>query len=217
MSPGGRAMQQFTDREQAGQLLGENLAAQAWTRPAVFGLVRGGVPIAKKVAQALRAPLDILVVRKIGAPQQPELGVGAVTEDGSYFYEDSALSALGLSAADLAETRQREYERARQLARLRPAQPVDVDARDVIVVDDGLATGVSALTSVRSLRAKTPKRVVFATPVGSQQAVQSLRHAVDDVYCLLIPTAFRAVGQWYADFDQISDDDVRELLAATSV
>lgn len=208
--------QGFRDRDEAGRRLGAELAAESWSAPTVLGLVRGGVPVAAGVADVLDAAMDILIARKIGAPHQPELGIGAISESGEAIYDESAVNALGISHDDLHATRERELARAQELAELRPGEPLAVSGRDVIVVDDGVATGVTSLMAVRSLRAQEPAKVVFAAPVGARQAVEMLAREADDVRVLLVPSAFHAVGEWYRDFHQVSDDDVRDLLTSTN-
>ncbi|WP_329213304.1 phosphoribosyltransferase family protein [Streptomyces sp. NBC_01485] len=209
---------QFRDRSQAGQ----ELAALLRTRqergtlpdPVVLALPRGGVTVAAEVARVLDAPLDVLVVRKIGAPFQEELGVGAITGDDEALFDEDTLAGLGLTRSVLAPVVQRERTELRRRERLyragRPA--LDLQGHTVIVVDDGLATGVTARAALRSVRRRAPRRVVLAVPVGSPETVDLLRAEADDVICPHRPARFMAVGRWYEDFRQLSDADVLAAL-----
>lgn len=205
----------FADREDGGRRLALALGRRTWADPLVLGLARGGVPVAAVVARRLGAELDVAVARKIGAPGRREFGVGAVTPDGPAIYDAAILRALELTAARMARVERRERAEARRrLERYRDGRvPVGVAGRDVILVDDGLATGVTATAALRDLRAAHPRIVVFAAPVGAPGAAAGLRREADDVVCVSEPPDFRAVGQWYADFRQTSDEDVLELLA----
>jgi predicted phosphoribosyltransferase len=209
---------QFRDRRQAGRRLAEQLRIRqekgALPDPVVLALPRGGVVVAQEVARALGAPLDVLVVRKIGAPFQEEFGVGAIAGDDEPLFNEGALDHLGLSRADLAETIEREraeLHRREQLYRQgRPAP--DLRGRTVIVVDDGLATGATARAAVRAVRRQAPEQIVLAVPVGSPEASDLLRAEADEVVCLYRPASFMAVGLWYERFDQLSDQDVLTAL-----
>ncbi|CAG6399052.1 phosphoribosyltransferase [Streptomyces cocklensis] len=210
---------QFHDRSQAGQQLAEQMRYRqergALPDPVVLALPRGGVPVAREVARVLEAPLDVLVVRKIGAPFQEEFGIGAITGDGEPLFDEDALDRLGLSHADLAGTVEREraeLHRREELYRQgRPAP--DLRGHTVIVVDDGLATGVTARAAVRAVRRQAPsEQIVLAVPVCSPQASALLRAEADEVICLHCPTSFTAVGLWYDRFDQLSDQDVLAVL-----
>ncbi len=205
----------FSDRAQAGRALAAELARREWIDPIVLGIARGGVPVAGVVARRLNAPLDVAVARKIGAPGRPEIGVGAVTASGAAIYDQAGLDMLGLSVADLAETENAERAEARRrIAEYRrDREPVSVRDRDVILIDDGLATGVTATAMLRSLREEGPLSVVLAVPVCAPRAANTLRGEADDVVCVEEPLQFRAVGQWYADFRQVKDKDVIELLS----
>ncbi|MDN0198792.1 phosphoribosyltransferase [Streptomyces sp. S.PNR 29] len=208
----------FRDRRQAGQALAEELRARqekgALPDPVVLALPRGGVAVAREVAQALDAPLDVLVVRKIGAPFQEEFGVGAIAGDDDPLYDRRALGHLGLSEAALAPVVDRERaELRRREQRYRQGRPApDLRGRTVIVVDDGLATGSTARAALRSVRRQDPARVVLAVPVSSPEAAELMRTEADDVICLHRPAAFMAVGLWYEDFEQLTDEDVLEAL-----
>ncbi|MGW0945594.1 phosphoribosyltransferase [Streptomyces sp. NPDC002623] len=209
----------FLDRRQAGRKLADPLRARQerglLPDPVVLALPRGGVPVAAEVARVLDAPLDVLVVRKIGAPFQEEFGVGAITgDDEDAHFDEDALAALGLSAAALTPVVERERAELRRRERLyrhgRPAP--DLRERTVIVVDDGLATGVTARAALRSARRRDPRRVLLAVPVGARETVDLLRAEADDVICLHQPAHFTAVGLWYDDFQQLSDADVLRAL-----
>ncbi|WP_028851311.1 phosphoribosyltransferase [Thermocrispum municipale] len=207
----------FRDRVSAGRQLGMELTKYGWTAPVVLALPRGGVPVAAGVAAELQAPLDVVVARKIGAPAQPELAVGAVTADGAVFYDDRTLAALGLSRRDLARrTEATIAEARRKQERYRSSARVPVRGRDVLIVDDGLATGLTALAAVHAVLHQRPLSVSLAVPVGSSAAIRRLEAAADAVYCLRRPPHFRAVGEWYHDFTQVTDDEVDELLEAYS-
>ncbi|MFD7710030.1 phosphoribosyltransferase [Streptomyces sp. NPDC059785] len=209
----------FRDRREAGQALG--LRLMEWEsdgelpHPIVLALPRGGVPVAAEVAAALGAPLDVLVVRKIGLPGRPETGIGAIVDDEPPLFDRRALETFGLSEDGLGEDVARERrELKRRALRYRGEQPVpDVRGRTVVLVDDGLATGVTARTALRHLRRQGPARLILAAPVGAHETAAALRSEADDVVCLRQPPDFRAVGYWYADFDQVSDDEVMEALA----
>lgn len=205
----------FADRTDGGRWLAAELARRTWVDPLVLGLARGGVPVAAVVARRLGAELDVAVARKIGAPGRREYGVGAVTPDGPAIYDEASLRALHLTADRLARTEKRERAEARRrLERYRAGRaPVVWAGRDVLLVDDGLATGVTATAALRELRAGDPRTVVFAAPVGAPGAAKALLHEADDVVCVTEPPGFRAVGQWYADFGQTRDEDVLALLA----
>ena len=203
----------FTNRHQAGQLLGEALEAWRSAAPVVCALPRGGVPVGLEVARALRAPLDVLVVRKLGAPLQPELAVGAIAA-GVTFVDPRLAAATGATDAYLARRIQEEH---RELARRESAYrgnrpPLAVTGRTIIVVDDGLATGATARAAVRALRQAGAVRVILAAPVGSPDSVESLRSEADAVVCLHSPPWFRAVGEAYSNFSQTSDTEVRACL-----
>jgi len=181
----------------------------------VLALPRGGVPVAYEVARRLRAPLDVIVARKIGAPWRPELGVGAIAEGGEPVFDPAMLAAVGLRAADLDDTVARERaELDRRVRRYRGDRELpSVSGRDAVVVDDGLATGVTARAALRAVRQHDPRRLLLAVPVCASQTVELLRDEADDAVCLHAPADFMGVGQWYRDFAQTSDETVIELLA----
>lgn len=204
----------FENRTEAGQQLAERLKDLAEADPIVLGLPRGGVPVAYEVAHRLHAPLDVVLVRKVGAPHNPEYGIGAVGEGGVRLLNDDAVARLGLSddQLDSAVAREREEVKRRLESYRSGRPPVPVAGRTAIIVDDGLATGVSASAAVEVLRARKAARVVLAIPVGAPDSVDDLRQRADDVVCLHEPPSFMAVGTWYRDFSQTTDEDVIELL-----
>ncbi|SHH10387.1 phosphoribosyltransferase [Streptoalloteichus hindustanus] len=204
----------FEDRREGGRHLAAQLVRMEWTDPVVLGLARGGVPVAFEIARALGAPLDVAVARKIGAPFQPEFGVGAVTVGGPPIYDSGSLAMLRLRAEDLSDVCERERAEARRRVELyRAGRPgVPLAGRDVIVVDDGLATGVTARATLRALREERPLRLVFTAPVCAPDSAEVLRSEADLVLCAAEPVDFRAVGRWYRDFGQTTDDEVLELL-----
>jgi predicted phosphoribosyltransferase len=209
---------QFRDREQAGRELGEHLRILqekgTLPDPVVLALPRGGVAVAREVARALEAPLDVLVVRKIGAPFQEEYGIGAIAGDDPPLYDKRALDRLGLSEASLAEVVERERtELRRREERYRQGRPApQLRGRTVILVDDGLATGSTARAALRAIRREAPERVILAVPVASPRGADSMREEADEVVCLYRPDSFMAVGEWYEDFAQLTDDDVLDAL-----
>jgi putative phosphoribosyl transferase len=206
---------QFLDRHDAGRRLAAELAPLVDERPVVVALPRGGVPIAVEVARALGAPLDILTVRKLGAPGNLELGVGAVAEDGTGVLDPQSAGMLGMTQAVLDATLARESrELRRRVERYRDGRSsIDVSGRTVIVVDDGLATGLTDLAAVRALRKRGARRIVVAAPVGSSESVSMLAEEADRVVCLTVPRYLHGVGRWYRDFTPVSDEQVLALLA----
>ncbi|HEY5832855.1 phosphoribosyltransferase [Streptomyces sp.] len=213
----------FHDRRQAGQELAARLLDRAadgdLTDPVVLALPRGGVPVAAEVARTLRAPLDVLVVRKIGAPGRPEAGIGAIADDEPPLFDEQSLRILGLSedrlAPDVARERTELHRREDAYRHGRPAP--DIRGRTVILVDDGLATGVTARAALRHLRRAQPARLILAVPVCAAGAPEALRDEADEVICLHQPRNFHAVGLWYEDFGQVSDREVTDTLRGLSV
>jgi putative phosphoribosyl transferase len=206
----------FQDREDAGRALAERLGALADEDVAVLALPRGGVPVAAEIARAIGAPMDVLGVRKLGAPMQPELAVGAIAEGDDRAVDQEVAGMLGLddAAIDDLEARERE-ELARRLERYRGGRRLpDLHGRVAVVVDDGLATGSTARVACRAVRQQDPERVILAVPVASADGLASLRPEVDEIVYVDAPEDFMAVGRWYRDFGQTSDDEVLDLLAA---
>jgi putative phosphoribosyl transferase len=209
----------FSDRRDAGRRVAELLSdlAEEPTRDAVvLGLPRGGVPVAAEVAAALAAPLDVLVVGKVGVPGHEELALGAVADDGHLVLNPSVMAAVGLPEDEVTALARRQVgmlaQRARQLRGER--DPQRIEGRTAVVVDDGMATGATMRVAVEVVHGRGARLVVAAVPVASQEAVDTVGAAVDRIECVTAPPAFRAVGPWYVDFTQVTDDEVRELLAA---
>ncbi|HLS79888.1 MAG TPA: phosphoribosyltransferase [Steroidobacter sp.] len=211
-------MKRFTDRVAAGRELA-NLLRQYERQPdvLVLGLPRGGVPVAFEVAQSLHAPLDVMIVRKLGAPGQPELAIGAVASGGvtvinedllAWFPDPKAIERVEAAERIELERRERAYRGGRP--------PLSAQGRTVILVDDGAATGASMRAAVQASRKLEAKKIVVALPVASTDAYQMLRKEADEVVCVSIPLAFYAVGQWYEEFTQTTDKEVTDLLARAS-
>jgi erythromycin esterase-like protein/predicted phosphoribosyltransferase/alpha-beta hydrolase superfamily lysophospholipase len=216
-------MAPFNDRKQAGELLGRRLKPYQNTKPVVLALPRGGIPVAAEVARALDAPLDILAVKKLGAPGYEELAVGAVSEEGEPAINDDVLRSLersfGFSQGDFdAIVAAKRAEIREQLEAFREARPtVELKGRTAIVVDDGLATGATMEAAVQVLRARKVKKAVVAVPVGAPDTVARLAKLADEVVCLVEPASFQAVGTWYRDFSQVETEEAVELLRASNV
>lgn len=204
----------FRDRRDAGGQLALALEPYRREGPVVFALPRGGVPVAYEVARALGAPLDVLVARKLGAPDQPEFGIGAVAPGGVRVLNEYAVGRLGIPAEYLDRITARETaEVERRLRHFRGDRPeTPVAGRTAILVDDGLATGVTARAAIESLRLGGPGRLVLAAPVCAAQTAERLRPEVDDLVCLLCPPDLGAIGFWYVNFDQTPDEEVVALL-----
>ncbi|MCC3769552.1 phosphoribosyltransferase [Streptomyces sp. UNOC14_S4] len=208
----------FRDRVDAGRRLADRLEHLRAEPVVVLGLPRGGVPVAYEVARALDAPLDVLLVRKLGVPYHSELGFGAIGEGGVRVVHDDIVRMSRVDEDDLVEVQRREEaELARQAERFRGGRPrVPLTGHTAVVVDDGVATGATALAACRVARAQDAARVVLAVPVAPPDAAQELRPQVDELVCLSMPTLFFAVGEWYEDFSQTSDEEVIELLRRSS-
>jgi predicted phosphoribosyltransferase len=206
----------FEDRRDAGRRLGRRLSAYAAAPDViVLGLPRGGVPVAFEVARAIGASLDVFLVRKLGVPGHEELAMGAIASGGVRFLNEDVVHALGISDATLDEAARVEgRELRRREESYRGGHPApDVAGRTVILVDDGLATGSSMKAAVAAVRRLQPARVVVAVPVAAEATCRELAAQVDEVICLSTPTYFMAVGQFYEDFSQTTDEEVHRLLA----
>ena len=209
----------FSSREDAGRQLALRLKNMALVDPVVLALPRGGVPVAAEVARELHAPLDLILVRKIGVPWQPELAAAAIV-DGEHpdlVLNGRVMQGLGLTMADIdgqAKEQLEEIERRRRLY-LRDRQPVSVQGRSVIVVDDGIATGTTARAALQALRRRKPKELILAVPVAAPDTVLEFKEDAYQVISLETPANFQSIGQFYSDFHQLSDEEVIDIIRAT--
>jgi putative phosphoribosyl transferase len=206
----------FADRSEAGRALAECLLPLAASSPVVLGLPRGGVPVAREIASALDAPLEILAVRKLGAPHNPEYGIGAVAEDGTRVIDSEAIAVLRINGETVDRIVAQESAELRRRVDLYRGHrtPLDLAGRTVIVVDDGVATGVTDTAALRAVRRSSPGRLVLAVPVCAPDAAARLSEEADEVVCLLTPAALYGISQWYRDFAQVSDEEVLAALAS---
>lgn len=204
----------FRDRNEAGRLLGAELAARGLPANAiVLALPRGGLPVGAEVAEALRAPLEVVVVRKLGVPWQPELAMGAIA-GGTRVLDHQLIQDLRISDEEVDATaarETREMERREVLYRSGLPAP-DLRGRTVVLVDDGLATGSTMVAAARHVRSAHPQRLIIAAPVASSQACSRLKREADECICLAVPEPFCAVGEWYIDFQQVTDAEVQSIL-----
>ncbi|GGN00919.1 phosphoribosyltransferase [Lentzea pudingi] len=204
-------MKRFANRQEAGRALAARLADLPWRDPLVLGLPRGGVPVAWEVANHLNAELDVVVARKIGAPGHPEYGVGAVTADSEPIYDPRVLNALDLTEEQLGRACDEEREEARRRTTLyRGDKPLAVKDRDVILVDDGLATGVTARAALHWIAQREPRSVTLAVPVAARESLRTFR---TPVIAVLAPKHFQAVSRWYESFAQTTDEEVLSALS----
>lgn len=209
-------MNGFKDREEAGKLLGEEVSRRLppSIRAVVFGIPRGGVVVALEVARRMEADLDVIVPAKIRAPQQRELGLGAVAPDGSLYRDEETISILGVSEEYMTkEIEERSAEIRRRMEAYRGRRPqLDLAGMTAVLVDDGIATGGTAIAAARSLRLAGPEKVILAVPVAPPSTLERLEKEVDELICLIAPESFIAVGAWYRDFSQVPDEHVRSTL-----
>jgi putative phosphoribosyl transferase len=209
----------FANRTEAGQKLALHLRKYANRDDViVLGAPRGGVPVAFEVATGLKAPLDVFVLRKLGVPGREEFAFGAIASGGVRILDRDTVEGLGITGLDIervTKTEEQELER-RERAYRGGRPPLDVTGRTVILVDDGIATGASMRAAIRALRQMKPSRIVIAVPVAPVSTCSSLQSEADELVCLEMPEPFFGVGQFYDDFSQVSDDEVKDLLAAAS-
>jgi putative phosphoribosyl transferase len=207
----------FKDRTTAGAGLASRLAGMDMARPVVLALPRGGVPVARQVADALHAPLDLVLVRKIGVPWQPELAAAAVVdgEESNVVLNEEVVALTGIGMDQIqarAREELQEIER-RRMVYLGNKSPVPVEGRTAILVDDGITTGTTVRAAVIALRRRKPSRIVLAVPVAAAQTLEALRNLVDEIVCLATPEPFGAIGYYYRDFHQLTDREVSRLIA----
>jgi len=204
----------FEDRCQAGEKLAEKLSPYRGQHPLILAVPRGGVTVAKLIWDNLGGELDLIITRKIGAPYQPELAIGAVTSDGFVMINENVVSRLNVNAEYIDKVAgEEQIEIQRRLEMYRGNRPLpDVDNRLVILVDDGVATGYTLLAALRSLKEKEPLKLILAVPVGPPDTFSMLENEVDELVCLEAPPHFAAVGQFYRNFDQVSDAEVSAML-----
>jgi putative phosphoribosyl transferase len=204
----------FPDRSSAGQALARELSHYSGRDDVVvLALPRGGVPVAFEIARALHAPLDVFLVRKLGVPHQEELAMGAIATGGTRVLNDAVVETLCITPQQIEQVaRREERELARREQAFRSGPPVIVRDRTVILVDDGLATGSTMRAAVQALKQQQPKHILVAVPVAAADVCADFRLLVDDVVCLYSPDPFMAVGCWYNDFTQLTDDEVRDYL-----
>ncbi len=207
-------MTRFRDRSEAGRLLADRLLPYRDSAPIVLALPRGGVPVGLEISRTLEAPLDIFIVRKLGAPEQAELGIGAVAQGGTRVLNERILEYLQVSEEYLDRvTRREQAEVERRLKLLRGGlPPPEMRDRTVILVDDGLATGVTAMAAVAAIREYEPRKIVLAVPVCAAQTAETMGREVDGFVSLEAPASLQAIGLWYENFEQVSEDEVILLL-----
>lgn len=207
----------FDDRHDAARQLAKKLSPYKGRHPLVLAIPRGAVPMGRTLADALEGELDVVLVRKLGAPGNPELAVGAIDETGWAYIADYA-DEVGADAAYLSREKQKQLEtlRKRRAEYTPHRQPVDPAGRIAIVVDDGLATGATMMAALHSVRAKDPARLICAVPVASPDSLEKIKPFADEVVCLDAPWGFHAVGQFYRSFEQVEDEEVMALLGAVS-
>ena len=210
-------MVRFRNRSEAGARLAPLLESLRDEHPVVVALPRGGVPVAAEIARALHAPLDVMIVRKLGVPFQPELAMGAIGEGGARVLNDDVLEATKIKPREIEEVEARErLEVVRRARRYRGDAPmVAIDGRTVLIVDDGIATGSTARAALQIARAHGARRVVLAVPVAPRETVDEMAREADDVVVLDTPSPFFAIGPWYDDFSQTTDEEVCRLLDAS--
>lgn len=207
----------FENRQEAGKKLASELLKYRKENPYVLAIPRGGVPIGYEIAQVLQAPFDVIVVRKIGLSGNPEFGIGAIAEGGVKELDATTIEALGIDEMEIKnaiELEEKELERRVNIYRGDKHLP-DLTGRVVILVDDGMATGVSARAAIKAVGKFHPKKIIFATPVCHKDTAESLRSKTVNVFCLAEPLEFMSVGAWYRNFEQVSDEEIINLLKQT--
>ena len=204
----------FAGRAEAGQLLAGELNELRVPKPVVLGIPRGGVIVAQELAKALAADLDVVLTHKLRAPENPELAIGAVSEDGTLFVEQTTAQVVGAGQDYIDKEKTRQLtEMARRVERYRQVLPrIPLAGRIVILTDDGVATGATTQAALWSIRQEKPQKVIAAFPVGPQGAIERLSNDADQIICLRSPPYFQAIGQFYVDFEQVDDEEVLQIL-----
>jgi len=204
----------FEDRKQAGKLLAGQLIQYKDQKPIILALPRGGVPVAFEVAKVLHAPLDIIVSRKIGALHDPEFGIGAISEEGTQVLDNSSIELLKISKEELDRIIQTENrELKRRVVLYRKGKPLSsIKDKTVILVDDGLATGVTAHAAIAAIKKHKPKQIILACPVCAHDIEKDIEKLVDKIICIITPMNLSAIGCWYRNFEQVDDEKVMEFL-----
>ncbi|MDP2744429.1 MAG: phosphoribosyltransferase family protein [Dehalococcoidia bacterium] len=210
-----RSGRQFADRTEAGRLLADELRELRGQNPVVLGIPRGGVVVARELARALEGEMDIVISRKLLSPGHPELAMGSVSENGRVFLNETVLLDLGVDVQDVEREKERQLNEIRRRSEIfRRVYPrVPLEGRVVIVTDDGVATGATAMVALWAVRQEHPARLVAAMPVGSEDSVVQLAREADETVCLRVPPQFYAVGQFYSRFEQLEDEDVLQILS----
>lgn len=204
----------FEDRQDAGRQLASKLKTYKNKQLIVLALPRGGVPVGFEIARTLAVPLDVLIVRKIGSPANPEFGIGAVAEGGVRVLDWTVIKQLGISENELDGIIKREEEELKRRVKIyRNDKPLPLfKNKTVIIVDDGLATGVTARAGIIAVKKQKPKQIIFVSPVCARDAARKIKHLVKKIICVLVPVSLSAIGSWYRNFEQITDEKVIELL-----
>ncbi|HZW54737.1 MAG TPA: phosphoribosyltransferase [Nitrososphaerales archaeon] len=208
----------FQDREQAGKLLAKEVSKLTLGDVVVLAIPRGGVPVAKEVASTLGAPLDLVITRKIGAPGNPEFAIGAVTQDGEPLLNDETVRELRVSDAYLRRETEHQFNEIKErMKKYRGDRPFPkIEGKTVVIVDDGIATGSTTRAAIRSVMKMKPSKVVLATPVAPEETLRELSTLVDQVVCLDTPQIFYAIGEFYENFEQVEDDEVKRILESVA-
>lgn len=204
----------FKDRSEAGKMLSQSLSKLDIKDPLVIAIPRGGVIVAEEVANQFSTSIKLIIPRKIGAPQNQEVAIGAVTQDGTAIYDDYLMGILGISEEDLTEDTQRVIEEIKRRSNTYPniLKLEEVPGRDVILLDDGIATGYTVFAALKSLKSHKPRNLILAVPVAPQEILHKISNEVDEIVCLDSPEDFYAVGQFYEHFNQVSDEEVLKVL-----
>jgi putative phosphoribosyl transferase len=204
----------FRDRQDAGQVLAKELDKLNLTNPLIVAIPRGGVIIAQALAEKHHSPINLILPRKIGSPINREVAIGAVTQDGTVIFDEYLMSIMGLTQEELAEDIQGVIDEINRRGKVYPnvVKLDEVNSRDVVLMDDGIATGYTIMAAIQSLKNRQPARLILAVPVAPKEVIDNLENQVDEVVCLDSPEDFYAVGQFYEEFDQVSDDEVLAIL-----